>query len=422
MEPRNPEIAAIMTSQYDVARVRAIRRLLEERHSFTFPALSTGFFPAAITRAAHTGYQAVWVRDNVHVANALLDSGDRAKAVRAVVGLAEHFERQAARFEAIIADPSLASLPRNRPHVKFNGYPLGEIADWPHDQNDALGYFLWLFCRMAQQGLIRGLADHAALLNRLLRYFHAIQYWRDRDSGHWEEARKNSASSVGAVVAGLRELRALSLVASGSAARLLDRLVESGLACLNSVLPSESIDPPSHARRYDAALLFLIYPLGVVEWPMAERILDDVRRNLEGDFGIRRYLGDSFWCTDYRRRVKSEDRTRDFSQDVEIRNCLLTPGEEAQWCIFDPIVSVIWGRRYAFIRDPESVERQTTYLNRALAQITPAFECPELWHWETAPDGSRMLETSEATPLLWTQANLLLALSQMERSASLRTA
>ena len=53
----------------------------------------------------------------------------------------------------------------------------------------------------------------------------------------------------------------------------------------------------------------------------------------------------------------------------------------------------------------------------ALNQITAGLRCPELWHWETGPDGRAVLETSEATPLLWTQANLWLALSQMERSA-----
>ena len=40
-------------------------------------------------------------------------------------------------------------------------------------------------------------------------YFQAIRYWQDEDSGHWEERRKIEASSIGAVVAGLRELRLL---------------------------------------------------------------------------------------------------------------------------------------------------------------------------------------------------------------------
>ena len=34
-------------------------------------------------------------------------------------------------------------------------------------------------------------------------YFEAIEFWRDEDSGGWEEGRKVNDSSVGAVVAGL---------------------------------------------------------------------------------------------------------------------------------------------------------------------------------------------------------------------------
>ena len=41
------------------------------------------------------------------------------------------------------------------------------------------------------------------------RYFAAIRYWQDEDSGHWEEVRKVLASSIGSVVAGLREFQRL---------------------------------------------------------------------------------------------------------------------------------------------------------------------------------------------------------------------
>lgn len=418
MRAHSAEIAAAMAARYDASGLAAIRRLLEERGTLRFQALPNGLFPAATARARHTGYQAVWVRDNVHIANALMETGDAAAAVRTVVSLAGHFERQAARFDAIIADPALASSPRNRPHVKFNGYPVGEIPDWSHDQNDALGYFLWIFCRMARHGLIRKLPDYAPLLMRFVRYFDAIRYWIDRDSGHWEERRRNSASSVGAALAGLSALRELGSALEDPVGGVLDRLIHAGHSRLDEVLPSESIDPPPGERRYDASLLFLIYPLTVVQWPMAERILNDVHLNLEGEYGIRRYPGDSFWCTDYRSKVGPEERTRDYSGDMETRDRLLAPGEEAQWCVFDPVVSAIWARRYLSTGDEDARERQTRHFNRALGQISSAFECPELWHWETAADGERVLETSEATPLVWTQANLLLALNYMERSAS----
>ena len=150
---------------------------------------------------------------------------------------------------------------------------------------------------------------------------------------------------------------------------------------------------------------------------MADRIIQDVRENLQGDYGIRRYLGDSFWSSDYRVNLDAADRTRDFSSDSSSRDRFFVPGMEAQWCIFDPILSVLLGQRYQVSGDPQWLLLQTEHFNRALAQTTADLQCPELWHWEAAPNGTPVLETSEATPLLWTQANLWLALSEMERSA-----
>jgi len=152
---------------------------------------------------------------------------------------------------------------------------------------------------------------------------------------------------------------------------------------------------------------------------MADRIVQDVHLNLQGEYGIRRYLGDSFWCSNYRTNLSEQDRTRDFSSDIASRDRFFAQGTEAQWCIFDPMISVALGRRYQTSGDSRWLPLQTEHWNRALTQITADLQCPELWHWESTPNGAPMLETSEATPLLWTQANLWLALNHMERSAKL---
>ncbi len=64
---------------------------------------------------------------------------------------------------------------------------------------------------------------------------------------------------------------------------------------------------------------------------------------------------------------------------------------------------------------------QTEYLNRSLAQITaenqgnvPAFRCPELYYLE---EGRYV--PNDHVPLLWTQANLMLAMNLMEHSCRL---
>jgi hypothetical protein len=425
MNPRNPELRQLSRARYSGEDVAQIRDLLIKGGTLSFPALPNGLFSAASVNqhAAHTGYQAVWVRDNVYVAYSLFANGETGKAAATVLALADHFERQASRFDAVIADPSRAADPMNRPHVKFNGDPVGEVDTWPHDQNDALGYFLWIFSRMARLGLVPVSQSHAAVIAHFPEYFRAIRFWSDEDSGHWEEARKNSASSIGVVCAGLRELNALldsnrsSRLHTLISRELVESLLESGLNRLNQILPAECIQDPPRARRYDAALLFLAWPLEIVDREMTDRIVQDVRFNLQGDYGIRRYLGDSFWCSNYLTNLTAEDRTRDFSRDLSSRDRFFEPGMEAQWCIFDPIVSVVFGLRYLSTGDAQWLLLQTEHFNRALNQITAGLRCPELWHWETGPDGCAVLETSEATPLLWTQANLWLALSHMERSA-----
>jgi hypothetical protein len=109
------------------------------------------------------------------------------------------------------------------------------------------------------------------------------------------------------------------------------------------------------------------------------------------------------------------------SANTSARDRLLEPGLEAQWCIFDPILSVIHGRQYLVTRDPERLRLQTHHLQRSLRQLTgddsqpfPPLRCPESYYSE-----SGRYIPSDVTPLMWTQANLRLALHFMERSAQL---
>ena len=151
----------------------------------------------------------------------------------------------------------------------------------------------------------------------------------------------------------------------------------------------------------------------------ADAILADVKEHLQGEYGIRRYKGDSFWAPGYKKLLTEDMRTADFSSDLSARDAMLKEGQEAQWCIFDPTISTIYGRRYQASRDPADLALQIEYLNRSLGQITgkdgphPAFRCPELYYVE-----DQHYVPSDATPLLWTQANLMIALATMEKSVA----
>jgi len=423
------QLSTMTKPEYSLAEIQALSALLESHGTLTLASLPNGLFPAAALggEKSYTGYSHVWVRDNIHIAHALFKTGRTAIAVRNLRVLMAYFIKYRQRFVDIVAGTADANVVMNRPHIRFDGKSLEEEKEkWAHAQNDALGYFLWMFSRLVNENALTPDADQLNMLALFARYFQAIRYWQDEDSGHWEEGRKVSASSIGVVVAGLAEFKKL-LANAGPlrdrhgtllAAEVLEPLIERGRAALKGILPSECVQPdPLKRRRYDAALLFLVYPLRIVEGPIADRILSDVIAHLQGEIGIRRYLGDSYWAPDYKAKLKPEERTADVSDDPSARDRLLTgAGQEAQWCVFDPIVSCIFGLKFQSTRLPEHLEKQAEYLNRSLRQITdgsqanvPAFRCPELCFLEAG-----RYVPNDHVPLLWTQANLILALKVME--------
>jgi hypothetical protein len=487
MNPQNPELALLLKERYDIESLDELESLLKNKGTLTFVPLKTGLFSAALTTdySQGTNYHAAWVRDNVHVAYAHLVTGQPQLAANVARALCRFFAKpsQKERFENLIANPSAKDDPGQqkrfnamiadpsqkdrlgetmpRPHIRFNGDTLEEIMTqwWDHAQNDALGYFLWLYAQVILYPLGSSAAsaplikpeeweNDLATLGLFVKYFQAIEYWKDPDGGHWEETRKISASSIGAVVAGLRKLRDWHVrapdITAGYERRkidvlhdyyyaeartafpkaLLDDLISKGQDALERILPCECSEGKPKLRQFDSALLFLAFPLEVLEWPMADRIVSRTEKHLRGPIGIKRYLRDSFYCTNYEKLIaeQSEDPTRNFSEDIASRDAIFTPGGEAQWCLFDPILSVYYGRRYKISKSDADLSKQTEYLNRSLCQITKAnpprcaaFQCPELYYLE-----DEVWQTSKSTPLLWTQANLRTALTTMCESLKIQ--
>ena len=424
------QITQYVQPKYSLPNLDRLEALLFERGVLSFGALRTGLYPAAQLDAAtsRSGYHYVWVRDNVFVAHAHYVNGRVDAAVSVVWSLSAFFSKYLFRFDDIIAGAVDRKAPMNRPHIRFDGDSLSEVPEeWSHAQNDALGYFVWLFCNLASAGAIPLTADGFGLLEKTIAYFSAIRFWEDEDSGHWEEVRKISASSIGVVVGGLEAMKAM-LEAPvrrqvfGAAriernVRLLTDLLRRGRAALDAILPAECVQRAKQkCRRFDAALLFLVYPIGAVGQAMADRIVGDVVDHLQGDVGIRRYIGDSYWCADYRELFSPQERSGDFSQNMERRDRLLKEGQEAQWCVFDPIISAIYGNRYLQSGIASDNENQIAYFNRSISQITSTLRCPEAYFIE-----GREYVPNDNLPLLWTQANLWLALKFMKSTAAKRT-
>ncbi len=433
-------VAEWITPTTTAEDVNSILQFLMLQGTFHFPSLPNGLFSAAAGEGGDfelTGYRNVWLRDNVQIAWAhLAVQEDPSTAVRCVAALNHFYRRHAHRFASIISGTADFNEPMNRPHIRFNGNDLSELSEkWSHAQNDALGYWLWINCELVARGANAKESVDWSLFAMLVRYWQTIQVWQDEDSGHWEEVRKIAASSIGCALAGLKQLQSLmrdpfieeKMRTSETPVTPSDvgDLIQHCDASMRAILPSECRqNDPTKSRRYDGALLFLIYPLNIIaDRALEDQILSDVATHLQGPYGIRRYPGDSYWCADYRDLLSADQRTADFSDSLDARDRLLKPGMEAQWCIFDPIVACIHGQRYREHRDTESLQRQIAATQRSLSQLTPhgsrfpAWRCPESYFCEKGK-----WIPNDITPLLWTQANLWQALTMLETNLRLKEA
>jgi len=396
-------------------QVEALREKLVAAKTLQVRQNEHGIYAASASQAqdAATGYQNAWLRDNAMVAYSRLACGDAESAVRTARGLTTFLKTQTEKVERIIAKPKRKEEVQERPHIRFNAKTLEENEEeWAHAQNDALGHAVWLRFLLANEAGFALEAEERELYALFPAYFDAIQYWKDPDSGAWEEARKVNSSSIGAVMAGLREMEKYAregMEIRGVGKSALAELLKKGRRVLEVQLPFEA--PPE--RKTDAALLFLVYPLGVVtDRRMKRFIVSLTRARLMGDVGIRRYLGDSYFCQDYDEWYPPEERSMDFAQRLAVRDEFLRPGCEAQWCLFDPMLSVIYREQYQETGSAEALARQLEHLNRAIGQLDEE-RCPEAYFLK---DGR--WTANEHTPLAWTQANLAVAMEYLHPSAA----
>jgi len=396
-------------------QVEALQGKLAAAKTLEVQANAHGIYAASASQGddATSGYQNAWLRDNAMVAFSRFACGDAESAMRTVRGLTTFLKTQAEKMERIIAKPKRKEEVQERPHIRFNPKTLQENEEeWAHAQNDALGEAVWLRFLLANEAGFALQAEERELYAMFPAYFDAIQYWKDADSGAWEEARKVNSSSIGAVMAGLREMEKHARERSeipGVKKSALAELLKKGRRVLEVQLPFEA--PPQ--RKADAALLFLICPLGVVTDARMKRfIVSLVRARLRGDVGIRRYRGDSYFCQDYDEWYPPEGRSADFTQRLAVRDEFLQPGCEAQWCLFDPLLSVIYGEEYQQTADAEALERQLEHLNRAIGQLDEKARCPEMYFLKRGE-----WTANEHTPLAWAQANLAVAMESLGRSA-----
>ncbi|MHC1745189.1 MAG: glycoside hydrolase family 15 protein [Syntrophobacteraceae bacterium] len=432
MQAHHSALQRLLKPRYHGADLNRIADFFSRHDTLRVTVKPNGLYAAVSTEARDSvsGYACTWVRDTIMITHYQLERGRADIAGKTMSTLADYFYKHRTRFTAIIDGSADKNDPMQRPHIRFDGDTLEEIGQrWAHAQNDALGYALWMAFRLANLEARALTAVDRRVYALFPRYFEAVEYWQDADSGHWEEARKVESSSIGVVVAGIEEMkRYLERHPDESfdygdggpppSVAFLEDLIARGRETLHAFLPHES---PGR-RKADAALLFVLYPLAILDDRQTREVLDLVLNDLLGDHGIKRYPGDSYWCADYKKLVGKRERTADVSDDMSWRDRLFKPGTEAQWCLFDPVVSAYFGRRYLETRSGEDLDRQIHHFNRSLSQITGedcpfgAGRCPEAYYLEDSASG--LYVPNDHVPLAWTQANVGVAFELMRRSVA----
>lgn len=429
----NKLIASLLKTNYTLEDLEKIEQFFQVHNTLKLCMRENGLYPALTTEQteAISGYTNIWIRDNIMITNYQKEVGNYHIVIKTMATIREYFYKHLSRFLNIIEGKVDKNKPMQRPHVRFDGITLTEINQkWPHAQNDALGYVLWMVFKLANENRYEFSSLDYEVYSLFPPYFEAIEYWQDADSGHWEEERKVESSSIGVVIAALKEMKKFIKKKPGApfvykhkmiTIDQLQNLIIKGKKQLESFLPFES--PPQ--RKADAALLFLIYPLEIVSEKEATEILGIILKELKGDYGIKRYKNDSYWCANYKKLFNESERTIDFSESIKDRNSMALPGAEAQWCIFDPIVSVIYAKRYLKKNKEKYLKLQTYHFNRSLMQLTPenfgggSGKCAEAYYIEDSSKGIYVL--NDHVPLAWTQANLGVAFKYMKKTCIFST-
>lgn len=248
-------------------------------------------------------YNYVWLRDSFYEVMPYLDkSCDRyEKTYHSILDIFREYE-----WKIDIHSTQKPHFKHEYIHPRYNAIDLKEVEqEWGNAQHDAIGAILFGIGQGLKAGknILRDSTD-IAIVQKLVNYLGTCQYWIDADNGMWEEWEEVHSSSIGACVAGLKEVSHIVEVPS--------HLIRNGMRALANMFPLESADRP-----VDLAQLSLIYPYKVLEGVDAEYVVSRVESMLLRRKGVIRYQGDSYYST------KGENR------GLSLKDYY---GTEAEWC------------------------------------------------------------------------------------------
>ena len=334
-----------------------------KQHLDTLRSLRTprGLFRASFSEVS-TGYDKAWLRDNAYEALAFEYAGEWDVVTQCYHTLLDIFDQHIDKINWATTNKPFEGW--QYIHARYNPDTLEEFwEDWGNKQHDAIGIILYKLADFELSGhsMLRGRDDHRTV-QTLIYYITNVEYWHDADNGIWENDEQVHASSVGAVLAGLKKWQEVGSMDIDQDA------IDRGQAALDELLPRES-----ETKFTDLALMSLIFPYNIVGTDMAHEIVDNITYHLLRDRGVVRYRLDWYYN-------KNDDGT----------------SEEAEWCFGLSWLAIC----YARLGDYKNARK---YLDKATATITKDGKIPELYFSHTS-------EPNENTPLGWSESMYVVAL------------
>ena len=347
-----------MTIDFDaeiVTHLEQLKRLQKPSGVFTASAHDVG-----------TGYDKAWLRDIYFMMLGFLEAGEIEVVQSAARALLEVFVKHEAKISWAIEHKPHETW--QRIHARFNPETFEEYwEEWGNSQNDAVGEVLNIIVELEFRGAsVVETVEEREVVQKIINYLVALEYWQDPDNGIWEENMEVHASSVGSCIAALEKATAVAWLTVPEGA------IEQGKQALRALLPRES-----KSKFADLALLSLIYPFAVTTEAETLEILRNVEYHLTRDKGVIRYKLDRYYN-------QNEDGY----------------SEEAEWCFGLAWLAIIYAER-------GETEKAYYYLRRAKMTVTPLGQVPELYYSHTD-------KPNDNTPLGWAESMYVVALKKVK--------
>lgn len=356
---------------------------------------SNGVIPASTNTTSNYSKYA-WVRDMVFFASIMYLLEEYEEAAKVLKNLATFYNRQEERklFTNFHWDPNPKGkyldapnneVPQIRTEITNDGNMIESQEGWQHKQLDAIGMWLFLTFKMANEGYLDLVELDKSLSNKTndsifsvaLTFLNRINYWDQFDVGPWEDyLGYKRASSIGICLGAFKKAYeyfennnwdSIKLWSQSHVQSEIEHGIINGQFALNSRIPEEgeAIETDTFPfQKYDAALIFLLYPFNPgLSRKQEDSILRTIYKHRLGTVGISRRDNDNYVGMDYPYNLHSQGIYSHIT-DLDYK--------AAEWTLFDPLIAAYFFKRFTDSKgeDKESYSLAEYHFKRALVQVT----------------------------------------------------